>query len=387
MALCVLSPRAARAEPYMAIREGRKCSSCHVNETGGGMRTLLANTHLQEITHYRDLFPEFAQAADAFNGQITSFLSIGGDLRVNDSIVFQDEPNAQGRVPNGKVFRSNVDENILEIREASFYALVGLIPDYLEVYTDISYAPGGTVAREVFGLMKGILPWRGYVKAGRFFLDYGLRTENDNLFALDNEANKIFVRGRTGTDFQSSDDGAEFALEPGPFHFSVSVTDGPPGDADVRVTTNAYAMLRDLPIVDDAIVGASFLHVAPQDQERYVYGFYAGANLGRFEYQGEVDWIHDSFSGTQPAVGTFLVYGELNYLLLDWINCKAFAEYTDNDSDATTNDDSQNRFGLGIEPFLGRFLQTRLFYSIANGPENQPPANQNRLVMEIHFFF
>ena len=43
------------------------------------MRTLLANTHLQEITHYRDIVPEFAQAAESFNGQITSFLSIVKD--------------------------------------------------------------------------------------------------------------------------------------------------------------------------------------------------------------------------------------------------------------------------------------------------------------------
>jgi len=72
----------------MAVREGRKCSTCHVNMTGGGMRTLLANTHLEEITHYRELFPELESVEDTWNGQVTSFFSLGADIRVNDTLVF-----------------------------------------------------------------------------------------------------------------------------------------------------------------------------------------------------------------------------------------------------------------------------------------------------------
>ncbi|MEW6270620.1 MAG: hypothetical protein AB1689_15155, partial [Thermodesulfobacteriota bacterium] len=72
---------------------------------------------------------------------------------------------------------------------------------------------------------------------------------------------------------------------------------------------------------------------------------------------------------------------------LDWINTKVFGEYADNDGQPDMRDSAQNRFGAGIEPFLSRFLQTRLFYSVANGPENLPIANQNWLVMELHLFF
>jgi hypothetical protein len=377
----------AGAEPYMAIREGRKCSSCHVNMDGGGMRTLLASTHLQEITHYRDLFPELADATESFNGQITSFLSIGGDLRLDDSIVFQDEPNEQGLVPH-KVLRGRVDENILEFRRAPLYMLVSLVPDYLEVYLDESFAPNGVVTRELFGLMKGVLPWKGYVKGGKFFLDYGLRTADDTLFSIDNDANRQFVRGRTGTDFDSSDTGVEVGFQPGPIHFTASVTNGASGDADVRVTSNLYALLTDVPVVDNVMVGVSFLHVNPNNEEDFIYGAYAGSTLGPFEYQAEVDWIHAGPSDpTVQSFGSFLTYGEVNYLLLDWINTKAFGEYTDVDPNANSTNSAQNRFGFGIEPFLGRFLQTRLFYSIANGPKSRAVDNQNRIVMELHLFF
>jgi hypothetical protein len=377
----------AWAEPYMAIREGRKCSACHVNMDGGGMRTLLAETHMQDITHYRDIIPELATATESFNSQITPFLRIGGDLRLDDQIVFQDQPDAQGLVPH-KVLRGNVDENILDFRRAPLYLQVGLVPDYLEVYLDESFAPNGVVTRELFALLKGVLPWKGYLKAGKFFLDYGLRTADDTLFSLDNNTNKQFVRGRTGTDFENQQNGGEIGFQPGPIHFTVQITGGASGEADVRETSNLYAMFTDVPVVDNVIVGASFMHLNPSSEEDFIYGVYAGSNLGPLEYQGEADWIHVSPSGAGTrSTGSFLAYGELNYLLLDWINCKAFGEYADNDPNAETIDSAQNRFGFGIEPFLGRFLQTRLFYAIANGPKNRAVDNQNRLVMELHVFF
>ena len=380
----------AWAEPYMAIREGRKCGTCHVNQTGGGMRTLLAMTHMKEITHYREIFPALGESTDVWNGQITDFFAIGGDFRVADSIVFQDEPNADGQVPH-KALRGHVDENILDIREAALYFDIQLVPDFLSVYTDVDFAPGSPVAREAFAMLRGILPWQGYVKGGRFYVDYGMKIETDNLVSVGLPSQDAFVRGRTGTGFTGYDAGLEIGFQPGPWHFSASVTDPASGDTGVRVTTNAYGVWRDIPVIENAMLGGSFLFNDPSGGEQYMWSVYGGANLGPLEYQAEVDFIHEKFKGGE-ITNTFLVYGELNYLLFGWINAKVFGEYADNDGIASIeaaqrSDTAQNRFGFGIEPFLGEFLQTRLFYSIANGPKDIPEANQNRLVLELHVFF
>lgn len=376
---------AATAEPYFAVREGQKCSACHVNMTGGGMRTSFVAAHAKEILKYPNWFAPLTKPTDAFTGEINQWVAIGGDLRVDATAVMQDEPNASGTVPNNKAFRSRLEEFDLEVDEAVGYLEVRLIPDLLTFYLDQRFAPS-TDTREVWGM--AYLPWDIYVKAGKMFLPYGLQLQDD----------ESFIRGgrngsaSTGFSFNVSQPAFELGWEPGPVAFAGAVSQGIVDDRDVQVTGTVYSLFTDVPVVRSVLLGLSGSRVGGSGDETALFGFFTGFNLGRFTYLGEVDFGHYDFTnpttGRGDSAGTFITYSEGNYLLFDWLNVKAAFDYADYDGSLPrAGDDAENRVSFGVEPFLARFLQLRFFYRVTNGVESLPSHNQGLWITELHMFF
>ncbi|HVM97575.1 MAG TPA: hypothetical protein VMT89_14365, partial [Candidatus Acidoferrales bacterium] len=106
--ISILSALPAAAEPYLAVREGMRCSACHVNMNGGGKRTDLVATHARDILHYPNFFGKFSNPDDFFSGEINKYLGIGADTRTSASLIFQDL-GANGRVSNDQVFRGRLE--------------------------------------------------------------------------------------------------------------------------------------------------------------------------------------------------------------------------------------------------------------------------------------
>ena len=77
----------------------------------------------------------------------------------------------------------------------------------------------------------------------------------------------------------------------------------------------AYLLLDDVPYVRNVLAGASF---ARQSADRNEASFYAGANLWRFTYLGEVDLITDNTPEVSPK-DQLAAYAEVNLLLFDWL--------------------------------------------------------------------
>jgi hypothetical protein len=193
----------------------------------------------------------------------------------------------------------------------------------------------------------------------------------------------------TGFSFRQQQAAFEAGYEGGPFSIIGAVSQGPSGDRDVQVTGTAYGMFTDLPVVRNALIGTSGSRVGPPDVEQYLFGFFGGSNLGALTYLAEVDFltVNSPATGGQDA-GIFILYTEADYLAFDWLNVKVAFNYADDDGDQSKpNNDSENRFLIGLEPFLSRFLQFRLLYYIGNGVESIPAHNQNLLIAEVHMFF
>ena len=394
----LLSVAPVLAEPYFAVREGLRCSACHTNMNGGGKRTDLVSTHARDLLHYPNVFGAFSSPPEFFSGEVNKYISLGGDLRASNTAIFQDgKPGPDGmfhgQVANDQVFRGRLEEDRIEATEAVLYGEVRLIPDYLSFYLDQRLQPQ-VDNREAFALLRSVLPWNGYMKAGQMFLPYGLQLQDDEAFIRGGRTNPSSSLN-TGFSFNQKEAGFEIGFEPGPLTLIAAVSNGPSGDRDVRVTTTASTLFTDLPVVRNVLLGSSFSRVGPPSGDHTRFGFFAGSNLERLTFLGEVDFLSDSCRGAKNCTavtngrtfGRFAAYGEGDYLFLDWLNFKATVDYADNDGTLGDTNDNENRVSVGLEPFLNRFLQPRLFYRINNGIRRDPTHNQNVLLAEVHVFF
>ncbi len=189
----------ANAEPYLAAQMGLKCAQCHVNPTGGGMRSVFGNTFAQTTLAQKRIGSE----EDLWTGQVMKFLSVGGNARANYN--WEEVPN-QG------------DTNEFDLEEARAYLDFGVIPNRLSVYIDQRLAPGNSTNMEA-NIRYWVKENAFYVKAGRMYLPFGYRFEDDN----------TFVRGVSGINMEAPDEGLELGFESGSWTAQVALSNGAGG--------------------------------------------------------------------------------------------------------------------------------------------------------------
>ena len=102
----------ANAEPYLAAQMGLKCAQCHVNPTGGGLRSIYGNTFAQTVLARKRI----GAAEDLWTGQVMKFLSVGGNARANYN--WQEVPHQDST-------------NAFEVEEARAYFDFSVIPNRL----------------------------------------------------------------------------------------------------------------------------------------------------------------------------------------------------------------------------------------------------------------
>ena len=347
-----LSAAVAEDEPYLAVRTGFKCSQCHTNRTGGGKRSDFGNIFTQTRL---PMTVVGAPGSGAFmTPQLSEYLSIGGNLRVTSSRQFTgDEPKSGIEVSSGNVY--------VEAR---------VIPDILSIYVDEALAPGSPRNRELFVLVGG-LPGSSYVKAGKFFLPFGLRLQADD----------EFIRQRTGFNFDNSDEGLELGFEPGPLSLAVAVTNGTQGAAENN--SDKQFSGRAALVFSDFRLGASGSHNDAPLGQRDVVGAFGGLRLGRFAFLAEFDYIFDDAPDGQSN-DQFAAFVEGDWLIARGWNAKVTYGFLDPDRDVGENARTQLR--IGLEPFITQFLQASVFYTVL---EDIPQADtdRDRLTLELHGFF
>lgn len=376
LAICLLGSipwgiSSVKAEPYLAIQEGYKCSKCHVNMTGGGKRTDFANIYVQ--TRLANDFFDWRRVGkkpdddekdnpvktDAqssfFSGRLNEYIAIGGDFRT-----LLEETRTPGG-PSKQEFNQS---------KQNIYLEVDLIPDRVIFYQTIV----GGDAREAFGLLKGeVWDQTYYFKVGQFFLPYGLRLQDDS----------AFTRAATGFTYRTSDVGAELGFEPGSWALHLAATNGTGSSGDAnrskRVTASAAYVHKQLRL------GSSYsTNKDAQGVETVIYGVNSGTQFGRVGILVEGDVI-EATAADNSKVRQRVLISELNLLLSRGNNLKFSYEY--HDPDSTIFENARTRYSLVWEPFLNQFTQLRFGYRDSRGIPQNPGFNSNLYFAELHLFF
>jgi hypothetical protein len=343
-ALLLLQLNPARAEPYIAVRTGSKCSTCHVNQTGGGKRTdyglLYAMTKLpMTVVHA-------PTGSSSFDPNLSQSVSLGGDLRVVERLTLEHTSSLGETVPSS---------NVTDFTEANLYVEVKVVPEVATLYADQTLAPSSS-NRELFGILMDS-DRRAYAKVGRMLLPYGFRI-------IDSDA---FIRSQTGYNYARSATGLELGWEPGPLAMVANLTE----EDFSAVASTVFRRFQ---------IGSAFGRNTTRGND-FTVGAFGGANFGRFTMLGEVDFI------TEGDVDQLATLAELNYLIAQGFNFKFTYEVFDRNWDVSIDRDGQERYTLGVEPFIMQFVQLRAFYRINRFIPQNAAQNQDQAILEFHVFF
>ncbi len=348
----------ARAEPYVALRAGAKCSSCHVNPTGGGKRTDFGAL-------YGALTMSASRLAEGqgdqpppppWTGRLNEHLAIGGDLRADLDAA---------RVPN------QPSTLAFATRSAQLYLQVSPVPERLTVYVDERVAPGAALNRETYALL-----WSrqqsAYLKAGRFFLPYGLRLEDDT----------AFVRQASGINFTSSDDGVEGGLELGPWSAQLAVSNGTAGAAE-NDRKKQLSLLASY-VLPTWRAGASFNRNDSIAGDRRMGNVFAGLKTGPVVWLAEFDVIADYPPGlAKRSQRASLVEADVE--VARGHNLKLTYEQLDPDIDV--GGDERRRMSLVLEVWAFEHTQFRLGYRENRGPAQLDAQNAKEMFAQWHAYF
>jgi len=336
------------AEPYLAIKAGVKCSSCHVNPTGGGKRNTFGSIYGQ--TTASALPPRSLWTTDADNR-----FSFGADLRSNIEAT---------EIPN------QTNQFAFELEEALLYAEASLLKEQLSLYLDQRVAPGGALNREAFGLFKSK---RGYyVKGGQFFLPYGFRLEDDT----------AFIRQITGFNFDNPDRGVEIGIEAEKFSANLAVSNGTPGASEVD--RGKQVSFRSSYVENDWRFGGSLSFNDADSAETTAGGLFAGGRVGFVQLLSEFALVNADLQSGQE-VDQLALFLEANIGWRKGHNIKLTYEHLDSDRDIDENE--QNRISTLYEFFPIQFVQLTGGVRFSDGIPQADDQNTNEAFLQMHLYF
>ena len=349
--LCLAAGR-GHTEPYLAVQSGLKCSQCHVNPTGGGLRGAYGDVFAQTVMPAKQLDTGIGM----WTGDVSGFLRIGGDLRAEALAT---------EVPHSKTISQ------FQLEQVRTYVEAQIIPERLLVYVDEQVAPGGALNREAY-----VLYWSPghdwYLKAGQMYLPFGWRLQDQT----------AFVQEASGINMTTPDQGVEFGWLRGHWDAQLDVNNGTSGGP---VEDSRKQFSTQLTYVETIWrLGAAANYNDKLAGSRSAYALFGGLRTGPVTWLGEGDIIDDrSLGAGQGRMLATLLEG--NWLIARGNNLKITSEYLDRDRGVRNN--GQTRWSVVYELTPIQFVQVRGGVRYYDGIPQDNAQHTRLYFVELHGFF
>lgn len=306
----------AHAVPRYSARYEQKCALCHVNPSGGGLRTLYASQYLvpEEIAWKK---PE-KNILEGIDPQIAERILIGTDFR---TIYTYSDENAATTV---KDFFQMQGDIYIDFQ----------MDDQLSLY----YDQGISSKYELFGMWQG-LPLTGYVKLGRFVPSYGWKFDDHTMYVRDDLG--FFPPA-------NSDVGVEFGISPKRFDVQFAVLNGNRGstsDNNRKFASMLNAAYRGHTGPFGWSAGVAGYWQDGNESNYGTGGTYGYLTWQRLTWLGQVDWTLEDPQGEGHTTG-FVMSNEVSYLVRK--GCELLATYDFSDPDYNLETGAKTRWGGGV---------------------------------------
>ncbi len=315
----ILLPSIVFAYPRFGALAGEKCSSCHFNINGGGIRTERGNLFAAE-----NLMMKTFQTEDYdFDPQINEKIRIGGDMR---TMTFADEKSKSA--------------SLIQM-EGSIYGLYSLSKS-IKVYSTLAFnglTNGFTTYNnsELYGKFSPT-SFGYYFKAGYFVPDYGLRTPD----------HRAFTREETGLSNFGYYVGFENGIEQEDWNISTYIGNVNSGSAEygnknkMGIITGRY--LFNFSEIS-TLWGVSYMSL-PNKNNVSVFNHLSLVNL--ISFSDEFIFTSDKSSGTE--LKGYIYLGELTVAPIEGLQIRGQFDFLKPDKGSESG--QQSRFTIGIPLFF-----------------------------------
>lgn len=356
----ILIPQRGKALYFFAAKEGTRCGTCHLNPTGGMIRTQVGLDYAQNDHSFQENGEESTNKLSFVLGEN---LQAGSDMRFLYN--YKDSTEIPGYQSRSSFFTM----------QGALYLSANLGKNLALFYNnDFGFAGLGQ-NRELWGLVRS-LPFHSYIKIGRFKVPYGIRLDDHT----------SFIKDSLGFGTHSQDNGIEIGFTPATLFAHFSLTNGEDHYTPFDRNTYKAASTSGGIITRYFSLGGSyyFNRIAPAFQDRKRAGVFGSFSYSKLILLGEVDygWNDSLAASTFPSREILAGYAEAMLQLYPKLWLRGKFDYYD--PQRGVKDDDIQRVTIGGSTYLYKFLDFGLQYRINL---EQAKEKNNELISQVHVFF